>query len=152
MRSWVGLLVIGVLLATAAGIGLILIATSSSTTALLDLEIGDCFDLPDASDRRTGGVDVVETVEVVPCDRPHGAEVVGGGQLNPDGGLDYPPDDELFALIDERCLTIDGPPIDRFGVVPIAPTEQSWTTFDGRFLCLAIPYGTVTTTGRAADG
>ncbi len=153
MRGWVGVLVAAAVVATAVAIGVILVATSGSATALLDLELGDCFDLPTEATAGAGDdVEVIDTVDVVPCDRPHDAEVVALGALNPDGDEAYPSDDQLFARVDERCRSVDRIPLDRFGVVPIAPTERWWASFDGRFLCLAIPYGGEPTTGSIAVG
>lgn len=135
------------------GVGLVVLVTSTSSTALLDLEVGDCFVLPTsvtAADT-DAEIDVVETVDVIDCDDPHDAEVTAAGELNPDGDLDYPSDEELFAIVDQRCALVDTVPTDRFGVVPIAPTERSWTSLDGRYLCLAVPFGGGMVTGSIAD-
>ena len=152
MKGW-GLALIATAAAIAVlGVGLVALVTSTSKTALLDLEVGECFVLPgsDGADAASGDVDVVATVDVVDCDEPHDAEVVGVGDLNPDGDLDYPPDQELFAIVDRRCAAVDDPPTDRFGVVPIAPTERSWSSLDGRFLCIAVPFGGGMVTGSIA--
>lgn len=141
----------------AIAIALIVVVVSNTSTSLLDLRVGDCFDLPVAGSEaaRADDVEIVETVEVIGCDEPHEAEVVAVGELNPDGDLAYPSDDELFAAVDPRCAAASVP-LDRFGIVPIAPTERSWESFDGRFLCLAIPFGgepvTGSIVGSSADG
>lgn len=148
MRRWWWVVVAGLAALVAVAVGLIAVVVSGSSTSLLDLEVGDCFDLP-VDEPAAGGdaVEVVETVDVIDCDEPHEAEVVAAGELNPDGALDYPSDDELFAVLDQRCAAIGDLPLDRFGIVPIAPTEQSWRSFDGRYLCLAIPFGGAPVTG-----
>ena len=161
MRGWfvgVGLAVIGV--AAAAVVLVVIVLSAGSGTALDDLEVGDCFDLPDVADadadadaggEAAGPVEIVQTVDVVPCVDPHDAEVVVVGALDPDGDRPYPSDAELFAEIDPLCARAEVPG-DRYGVVPIAPTESSWTSFDGRFLCIALPYGGEPSTGSIHAG
>ena len=116
---------------------------SNGTSDVTDLDVGDCFDLDPDEDGNVGLVDVVA------CDEPHNAEVVAIAELNPDGDLPYPPDDELFPLADRRCAAI--PPDDRFGVVAVAPTESTWEARSGRVVCVALVYadGRVTGSHRA---
>lgn len=132
------------------GLGVALILSRQGGDYIFDLEVGQCFDEPTAWS--TGeGADVV-TVDVVDCDDLHDAEVVGVGLLNADGSSEYPPDDELFASIDDRCAQIEGLPADRFGFLPVAPSVATWQTLDGRYLCVAIPYGGEPTAGRISGG
>ena len=152
MRGWVvGLLVVVlVIVGGAAAIIAALVGTSSSTS-IVDLEVGDCFDLPPEEELAR-----FETVDVIDCDEPHGVEVVFVADLNPDGDLPYPPDEELFPLAERRCAVVaDSVPLDVFGIVPLAPTEDTWDGADGRLSCLALPLGGGTTTGSivaAEDG
>lgn len=142
MRGWTWGLVTVMVAVVLIAIALIAVVTSSSSTALLDLEVGECFVLPtDVGDDAGGEFAVVESIEVLSCTEPHDAEVVAVGELNTDGDLDYPLDEELFATVDSRCAAVGDVALDRFGVVPVAPTERSWESFAGRFLCIAIPYG-----------
>jgi hypothetical protein len=140
MRGWLALL--GVVAAVVAvGVALLLVVVGSDATSVVDLEVGDCFDFPTVD-----GDDVAEfeTVDVVSCSEPHEAEVVFVGDLNPDGDTPYPDDIDLFALADRRCGTgVELPDelADRFGVVPIAPTQETWEGADGRFSCVALQYG-----------
>lgn len=141
MRGWLVGLVAVVLAVVAAAIVLIVVVAGSDTTAVVDLDVGDCFDLPSDD-----GGDVVEfeTVELVPCDEPHEVEVVLVGELNPDGEAEYPDDDELFVLVGRRCdagVELPEEIASRFGVVPIAPTQDTWEGADGRFSCIVLQYG-----------
>lgn len=136
MRSWmVGLVVVGAVV-FAIGVGVILLVTSSGSTALVDLEPGDCFDLANGD----GDDGTLESVDVVDCAAPHLAEVVLVGDLN-SGGEPYPSDDELFVEIDARCRDAGVVDDEAFGLLPVAPTQELWDSFDGRFLCVAVPFG-----------
>lgn len=148
----VALLTLGMLAAIGVAIGVILIATSSNETLVLDLQVGECFDLDLAPDDTELG-----TVVTIGCDEPHEAEVVARGELASDGSTERPDDDALFALVDARCAAaLDERPalLERFGILPVAADERTWDTSDGRYVCVAIPYGGGTTTGSAlaADG
>ena len=51
-----------------------------------------------------------------------------------------------FQLATRECVAgVDLPDdlVDRFGVVPIAPTEATWSGAGGRFSCIALQYGDV---------
>lgn len=146
MKGSVGALVAVVVVVMAAAIAIAVTLTSSSDTALVDLEPGTCFELPD------GDVAVVESVATVDCDDPHLAEVVAIGSLARDGEP-YPDDDEaLFAVVEQECRRAAPAVFDRFGLLPIAPTEPLWKSFDGRFLCVAIPFGGDPVTGSLTAG
>jgi hypothetical protein len=129
--------------------------TSSPGTALVDLELGDCFELsidsaPDRDERST--IQVVERVDVVECSSVHEAEVVLVGELNAGGDREYPTDASMFEEIDRRCAEATDTVGDRFGILPFAPSEESWGRRNGRFHCVAIPFGGGTTTGSLVDG
>ncbi len=99
MRGWMVALLVVVLLVITAGVGAIAIVVSSGDDApVVELEVGDCFDLPDD----VAG-DVLGSVDTVDCSEPHLAEVVAAGALNPGGDAPYPPDDELFDLVERAC-------------------------------------------------
>ena len=93
----------------------------------------------------------LDSVDTVDCDTPHLAEVVFAGSLN-DGDEPYPPDDELFATVERLCRAADVVQSDAFGLLPIAPTPALWESFDGRFLCVAVPFGGEPVTGSARSG
>lgn len=140
----------GLAAAIAIAIGIIVVATAGEDTLVLDLEVGECFDL--ALDR---GASDIGTVTTVDCDEPHEAEVVAAGELDPDGTRERPSDDAVFPLVDARCADALSDAhralLDRFGILPVVADERSWESFDGRYVCIAIPYGGGTTTGSALD-
>jgi len=147
MRSLWGVVVLVVVVLAIAAAALI-VAVGPSGTAVADLELGDCFDLPTPSSEATDqSVEVVEQVERLDCDEPHQAQVVLVGELNPDGDLEYPTDVAMFDQIDRRCAEASSVVGDRFALLPVAPTENSWERVAGRFHCLAVPYGGGSWTG-----
>ncbi len=131
--------VVGVVL-----LALIVRLAGDDRTDVTDLDVGACFSLDDA----VGDDGVVTLVEPFDCDEPHDAQVVLVGDLNPDGDRPYPSDDELFAEVDARCAGVE--PDARFGLVPVAPTEATWTGRDGRFVCVALVVGGGDVTGDHA--
>jgi hypothetical protein len=144
-----GLLGLGLVAAIAVAIGVIVVATSSDGTLVLDLAVGDCFELELDDDAVEVG-----TVDTVECETEHGAEVVAIGDLDPDGTFPRPQDEELFALIDARCAdALAERPVllQQFGILPVAADDSSWESYDGRYVCVAIPYGGGTTAGSALD-
>jgi hypothetical protein len=138
------------LLATVTGVALIgvlaiVALTSGDDTLVLDLDAGDCFDVPDDVSQAT-----IDTVDTIDCDGPHEAEVFGNGELNPDRDLPYPGEEQLFERADRECAAVlsERPElVDRFGILPVVPNEASWDSFRGRYVCVAIPYGGGTTEG-----
>lgn len=139
--------------AVAAGVGFVVIAAlvaigvvlgADDGTSWVDLEPGDCFDLAAAlgeTDADTGGL--LLDVDPLDCTRPHDAEVVAVGRLDPSGDAVYPADDVLFGLVDDRCSLAVGDRIDRsrYGLLPIAPDERTWDDRQGRFACVAVVAG-----------
>lgn len=152
MRSMLGLVgAVAVILAVAAVA--LFVATGSSSTAVADLEVGDCFDLP-TPDPAAGdqGVEVVPSLDVIDCDEPHQAEVVLVGELNPSGDLEYPVDEVLFEMVDQRCLAVVGLVEPDFALLPIAPIEAAWEQLGGRFHCVAVSIGGADTVGTLSTG
>ena len=148
MRGWIVGLVSAVLLVVAVGVAIVVaLSASGDDTAIVDLAVGDCFDLPDDD----AGDDELRTVEVVDCASPHLAEVVSDGVLNTDDAP-YPADDELFDLVERSCRAANVVESDAFGLLPIAPTPELWASFEGRFLCVAIPFGGDPVTGSIVGG
>jgi len=114
---------------------------SDSSTDVTDLDVGDCFDLvlePDADEEFAE----LTLVEPIACDDPHNAQVVALFDLNADHDQPFPGDAELFAEADRACgsLVLDD---ERFGVLPITPTEATWDARRGRTLCVAVTFGGV---------
>ena len=148
MRGWmVGLVALAVVV---FGVGVAAIGAFSGSddgTAFVDLAPGDCFDLPDemAADA------TIDSVDTIDCELPHDAEVVSVGTLN-DGDDPYPPDAELFAAVEAACQSAGVVDSGSFGLLPIAPTVDLWESFDGRYVCVAIPFGGQPVTGSLLDG
>lgn len=139
----VALLAAVVLVATLAVLAIV-VATGDDTL-VLDLDPGDCFDLPPGLED-----DSIGTVDTVDCDAPHEAEVVATGELDPDGDAPYPSDAVLFEEVDRRCAAAvaDRPDITaEFGMLPVVPNAESWEPFAGRYVCVAIPFGGGTVSG-----
>lgn len=127
-----------------AGAVIVLTVAGGNQVLVLDLDVGDCVDLP-----LEPGDELLDLVDPVPCADPHEAEVVAVGELNPDRDRELPADPALFDLVDVRCaVATEGQAyLADFGIVPVAPNEPAWTGKQGRFVCLAIPYGGGRTTG-----
>lgn len=147
MRVWVAGLVAAVLAVLGLSIAVVVAVSGSDRVAIVDLAVGDCFDL---SDTGADDVGVIETVSTVSCDEPHLAEVVSAGQLEATDDGAYPSDDGVFAAVDRRCRA-DQPELDvsAFGLLPVAPTEQRWERDDRGYLCVAIPFGGEPVVGSA---
>jgi hypothetical protein len=146
MKGWmVGLIavvVVAIGLATAAAV----LLRPGGDTIVLDLEAGDCFQVPD--DIAGAAISEIDTIS---CSKPHEAEVFATGELNPDRDQPYPADaQQLFAQVDAKCAAVlaDHPGVlERFGVLPVVADEKSWSSFRGRYVCVAVPYGGGTTEG-----
>ena len=148
MRGWmVGLIGVALLVVIAGAAVLAAIGASDDGTTIVELEVGDCFDLPeDAAD-----AEQLRSVEVVDCSKPHEAEVVSDGTLDTDEAA-YPDDDELFVMVERACRDAGVVESDAFGLLPIAPSPELWESFDGRFLCVAVPFGGEPVTGSIIAG
>jgi len=149
MRGWiVGLLALVVGIVVVGVVAIAAFAGADRNTPIVELEVGDCFELPDETNGTIDGVDTVD------CSAPHLAEVVHVGTLNDGDDVvsEYPPDDELFALVDRSCRNAGVVVSEAFGLLPIAPTVKVWESFDGRYVCVAVPFGGEPVTGSARTG
>lgn len=151
MRGWVVGLVAAVAIVVVAAVGVIAVITSDDQVAIVDLDVGDCFDLPDEADDEADDDGELRSVPLVDCAEPHLAEVVAAGELNT-GNDPYPSDEELFARVDDACRAAEVVDSGAFGLLPIAPTLELWESFDGRYLCVAIPFGGDPVTGSIVAG
>ena len=146
MKGWiVGLIavvIVAIALATAAAV----LLRPGGDTIVLDLDAGDCFEVPDDIADAT-----ISKIDTISCDKPHEAEVFATGELNHDRDQPYPDDQQqLFAQVDSKCAAVLADHLDiaqRFGVLPVVADEKSWSSFRGRYVCVAIPYGGGTTDG-----
>ena len=146
MKGWmVGLFAV-VVVAVGLAAAAVLALRPGGDTIVLDLAAGDCFQVPDDIADAT-----IARIDTVSCNEPHEAEVFATGELNPKRDQPYPADaQQLFAQVDAKCAAVlaDHPDVlERFGVLPVVADEQSWNSFRGRYVCVAIPYGGGTTDG-----
>ncbi len=143
--------VLGLALAVVmVALGVLIVVIGSSSTAVGDLQLGDCFDFPAIGDAEQS-VQVLEQVDVIGCEEPHEAEVVLVGDLNSAVVISTTP---TTATCSSSSISDAASPhrssFPNFGVLPIAPSEDSWTRLEGRFQCLAVPYGGGRTIGTLA--
>jgi uncharacterized protein DUF4190 len=147
----IGLLVGGAFWAAAAG-G----AFDDGETAVFELERGDCVNFDFNPDSEI--VVTVTTVDVVDCEKPHTAEVMFIDELNPDGDLPYPSNEQLFADIGEACSNrapdevASDVDLTDFSSFTVAPDDGSWENDDGPYVCFAIREGGRTSTGSLVTG
>jgi hypothetical protein len=145
-QGWIWALMAALVVAIAIGVlSIVVVLSGGHDTLVLDLEAGDCFDMPADMSQAT-----ITKVDTIDCTDPHGAEVIATGQLNPDRDVPYPADNVLFSQADRECTAAiagQSDVADRFGVLPVVPNEKSWDSYRGRYVCVAIPYGGGTTTG-----
>jgi hypothetical protein len=146
MRGWIVALMAAVLVAVGLAVAALVLLSPGDDTLVLDLDSGDCFEVPDDIADAT-----IAQVDTINCAKPHEAEVFATGELNPDRDQPYPADEQqLFARVDRQCAAVlAGRPdlVERFGVLPVVGDERSWDSYRGRYVCVAIPYGGGTTEG-----
>lgn len=124
--------------------GLAIVLVQGNEEIVVELDPGDCFDLPDEID------DEIRVVDTVDCDDPHEAEVVAASELNAERDLDYPGDEIAVSTAQQRCdaeLAGESALLADFGIVPVVSNQEAWEALEGRYVCVAIPYGGGTTVG-----
>ncbi|MFD6136246.1 DUF4190 domain-containing protein [Isoptericola sp. NPDC056618] len=98
-----------------------------------NLNLGDCFELPDDATDLTG-------VVAVDCTTPHGAELVGVDELT---DAEYPGEDSVVATTEDFCFEEfadyvgTGYDASALDMMYLYPTEASWTFGDRRLMCWA---------------
>lgn len=99
------------------------------------LQVGDCF-----SEHTGTEEDVIETVDVVPCEQPHISEVYAAFEL-PDGEF---PGDSIDATAGSFCEDefeqFVGRPFSKSQLQAtfIVPSEETWTSADDREVLCAV--------------
>lgn len=110
-------------------------------TSVYDLRTGDCFDDPTTF---TEEIVEVESIDSVPCDQLHDAEVYAVVDLPQDADAAFPGDDQVAMAADETCLdrfeayvgtTYEDSTLDINYYLPIA---SSWAEGDRMITCLLI--------------
>ncbi|MDB0005747.1 hypothetical protein N9E02_00745 [Ilumatobacteraceae bacterium] len=131
-RAWIATL----LLATAT-VGAALLAAPTDSSTVLDLEVGDCFVLPDS-----GWNGRIRSAAVLDCDEALGtaaqsaatvvaALVVAAGDI---ANGPWPGDSASMSESSRWCAQTPGADA---GIVPVAPDEDLWA-LGGRVLCLRL--------------
>lgn len=151
MKGWMVGLIAAVIVAIALATAAAVLLRPGGDTIVLDLEAGDCFQVPDDIANSAIANSAIAEIDTVSCVEPHEAEVFATGELNPHRDQPYPDDEQqLFSQVDAKCAAVlaDHPDIvQRFGVLPVVADDKSWSSFRGRYACVAIPYGGGTTEG-----
>jgi len=81
-------------------------AASTGHAALTtDLQVGDCFNLPEALTSAGAGETVpIVGIDLVDCDQPHDSEIIALVQHPAADGADYPDTDQWRAFADQACV------------------------------------------------
>ncbi|GAA2408008.1 hypothetical protein GCM10010420_40190 [Streptomyces glaucosporus] len=103
--------------------------------SVFSLKPGDCYN---PNGKATEGE--AFAIEVVPCDEPHQGQVVGEFKL--DKGGEFPGEEAIWAIADERCPVEAGkfaPDTwalpEGVGIFYYTPTQESWATGDRAVSC-----------------
>ena len=121
------------------GFWVVVVSEVAGTTAVQDLEVGDCIDLPGGFEDE----DEVGRVKTFDCTEEHDAEVFSVGDLG-DGG-DAVPEHRARSsdLMAEACLPdfeqFVGVPYEEsvFEVYRFYPLEETWEDYQG-YVCLVV--------------
>ncbi|WP_066943099.1 septum formation family protein [Streptomyces lushanensis] len=104
--------------------------------SVFSLDIGDCYN---PNSKAEG---MAYTVEIVPCDEAHEGQVIGEFAIDKGKGTEYPGDDGVSAIADNRCAgeaQRHAPDTWAFpkGVALFyyTPTKESWATGDRAVSC-----------------
>ena len=106
----------------------------AGTLHIVDVRVGDCFDLNDGLD-----VEEVGDIRAIPCDEPHSFEAYFTSEL-PAG--DFPSRSALDAAIDSACMPSFEPYVGRdyqtseLYVTTFEPTPGGWREGDRGILCV----------------
>jgi hypothetical protein len=120
------------------GFWVVVVSEVAGTTAVQDLEVGDCVDLPGGFEDE----DEVGRVKTFDCTEEHDAEVFSVGDLG-DGDDEYPTMREIERLMAEACLPdfeeYVGVSYEQsvFEVYRFYPLEDTWEDYQG-YVCLVV--------------
>ena len=116
------------MMAVLAAVFLGFLATACSQGNVFSLEVGQCFNDPEATDE-------ISDVAIVDCGEPHNNEVF---HLFDIPGDDFPGADVVLDLASQGCIDafdsyVGTPYLDSaLEIFPIYPTEDSWNRGDDR--------------------
>lgn len=119
-------------------------------------DVGDCLLLADLAGAPPPGEEgQVEQIPTVACDQPHDAEVLLAYEL-PEGP--FPGQDVIDGVVDTQCLPqfrtyvgVDYEESERFQILTVYPTEDSWSVGDREVLCIVHTADGATVTGTFED-
>lgn len=144
-RRGKGMAVTGVVLGALGIVGFAIVivfavneAIDEQITSIADLEVGKCYDIPNAS---TGEVQISE-IEEVDCSSRHTGEAFYTGNL--DSSEPYPGGSDVQLQAGQEC--VGRPWTDYVGsaypgdyeLYTLYPVELAWKVTDGAFACLVI--------------
>lgn len=121
-----------------------------TTTSVMVLEVGDCF-----NDPQLNAEGFVEELAVVDCNDPHDREIFESLQF-PEGDGSFPGDEGFDEFSEEGCLAAFDPYVGLayaesvFVVSTLEPTQDSWDSGDREILCILYEPD-AKTTGSAQD-
>jgi hypothetical protein len=128
----------GLYITAAILIGFFVFGALDNTTNVTTLSVGDCIEDP-------GPVAVIDNVEDVGCDQPHGFEVFALVELTGPGTSDgsaFPGDDRVYsdamALCEPRFASYVGTAIETsvYWIDAWTPIEEGWEDGDREALCM----------------
>lgn len=114
------------------------------------IRVGDCVQMPD------GGEEQVTSVEGVPCETPHDAQVFAEFDLSASGG--FPGQAEIENQAFEGCASRWEAALGRFDSAAnldltfFTPTDQSWSQDDREVSCFVITADGTPLTGSKLIG
>ncbi|MEV0691410.1 septum formation family protein [Streptomyces sp. NPDC050388] len=102
--------------------------------SVFSLDVGDCYNPNGKAEGEA------YAIEIVPCEEAHEGQVVGEFKI--DEGKEYPGDDEVSAIADERC-SVEAQKYapdtwalpEGVGLSYYTPTKESWATGDRAVSC-----------------
>jgi hypothetical protein len=112
--------------------------TGAGTLHIVDVRVGDCFDLNEGRD-----VEEVGEIRAIPCDEPHTYEAYFATDLAPGS---YPSRTALDAETEAACLPSFEPYVGRsyetseLYVTTFEPTPDGWRQGDRGLLCVVSNY------------
>ncbi len=106
--------------------------TRGGELSVHDLQVGDCFDIPDEDAAE------IESVEALPCAEPHDYEVFAIRDLAPGA---FPTEAEFDVFLESHCIAAFEAYVDRdyassaIWVEMMVPTTQGWSDGDRAITC-----------------
>jgi len=116
---------------------------SGEARLVRELDVGDCYSLPDDSNAGESGLTTLIAADVVPCTSRHPFEVVATATYGEGASSKYPGESEVALVGIERCSApfekyVGAPwPEGGFDMFVVQPLRDTWATGDRNFICAA---------------